>query len=420
MSGRPSSPDGRVTHPSPDLHPLPVPAPPAVGIVPGGTWTTVAGTQVGVAQGDIKGNKKLRDDVAVLVAPGVAAALTTTSSAAAAPCRWTRARVPGPVHAVVVNAGNANAATGAQGHLDTAATAAAAAAVLGCPADQVLVCSTGVIGVPMPMDRLLPAVKHAASHLSADGHHLARAILTTDLVEKEVCVELDGVTVAGVAKGSGMIHPGMATMLAFLVTDAQVEAPVLQALLADAVDRSFHCITVDGDASTNDTVIVQATGQGRPCPEGSEAHAALAQALFAACRHLARAIARDGEGATTLVECVLHGTADDATARAAARAVLRSPLVKSAVHGRDPNWGRVVGALGAAGVQGLDHLDLDLCGIPVLRDGQPVAWDEAAASAALQAPEVRFTARVPGPGLGVAWGCDLSADYVSINADYRS
>jgi len=409
---------------------LPVPAPPEVDLLPDGSWTSVPGTRCGVAQGDIKGavlrgTGTLRDDVAVLVAPGVAAAVTTTSTAAAAPCRWTRARVPGPVQAVVVNAGNANAATGRQGEVDTAATAAGVSAVLGCPPDQVLVCSTGVIGVPLPMDRLLPAVGRAAQDLTADGHRLARAILTTDLVPKEVAVSVPvegggAVTVAGCTKGSGMIHPNMATMLAFLVTDAAIGAAPLQALLQAAVDRTFHCISVDGDTSTNDTVIVQATGSGPDCAPGQPGHSALARALVAACRHLARAIARDGEGATTLVECVLHGTADDDQARRAARAVLVSPLVKSAVHGRDPNWGRIVGALGAAGVAALDELDLDLCGIPVLRAGQPVEWDEAAASAALEAPEVRITARVPGPGLGVAWGCDLSAQYVSINADYRS
>lgn len=396
---------------------IPVPPPPSVRPLAGGTWTSVAGATCGVASADIKGKGGQRDDVAVLVAPGVAAAVTTSSTAAAAPCRWTRARVPGPVDAVVVNAGNANAATGRQGAADVAATAATAAEVLGVQADRVLVCSTGVIGLPLPMDRLLPGVCRAAADLTASGDRLARSILTTDLVDKQVALTVDGVTVAGVAKGSGMIHPNMGTMLGFLVTDADVDALWLQVLLADAVAATFNAISVDGDMSTNDTVILQATRAGRRVEPGDPA---LAQALFAACRHLARSIAADGEGATTLTECVLHGTADDDIARAAARAVLASPLVKSAVHGRDPNWGRVVGALGAAGVAELDRLDLDLCGIPVLRQGQPVAWDEAAASAAMEAPEVRITARVPGPGLGVAWGCDLTADYVRINADYRS
>lgn len=402
-----------------------LPLPPVSGAeaLPQGTWTSVAGTSCGVAQGYIKGKGARRDDVAVMVAPGVAAALTTASTAAAAPCRWTRSRVPGLVHAVVVNAGNANASTGAQGERDTAETAAAVAGVLGCAVDQVLVCSTGVIGVPLPMDRLLPAAREAAAAAlssGADGHRLARSIMTTDLVPKECAYRVDGVTVAGVTKGSGMIHPNMATMLAFLVTDAVVPAEALQGLLAEAADRSFHCLTVDGDTSTNDTLILQSTGRGPVCEPGTPAWNALREALFATCVHLARDIARDGEGATRLVECVIWGTDSDAAARRAARAVLRSPLVKSAVHGRDPNWGRIVGALGAEGVKDLDRLDLDLCGVPVLRHGQPLDWDEAAASAAMEGLEPRFVARLPGPGLGVAWGCDLSAAYVAINADYRS
>lgn len=404
------------------LHSEPLPSPPdsPAQAIAGGSWTSVPGTSCGVAQGFVKGKGALRDDVAVLRAPGFAAALTTASTAAAAPCRWTRARVPGPIEAVVVNSGNANASTGAQGEADTRATAVEAARVLGCEPDRVLVCSTGVIGVPLPMERLLPAVREAASQLGADGQRLARAILTTDLVPKECAFHSQGVTVAGVAKGSGMIHPNMATMLAFLVTDAVVPAEVLQALLVEAADRSFHCLTVDGDTSTNDTLILQSTGLGPVCEPGTPAWEGLREALFASSIHLARAIARDGEGATTLVECVVWGTPDDAQARRAARAVLRSPLVKAAIHGRDPNWGRIVGALGAERVEELDRLDLDLCGIPVLRAGQPVAWEESAASEAMKAPELRITARLPGPGLGVAWGCDLSYDYVRINADYRS
>lgn len=388
--------------------------------LPDGGYTSVEGARCGVTSGYIKGKGPRRDDVAVLHAPGLAAALTTRSTAAAAPCRWTRARVPGPVEAVVVNAGNANASTGPQGEADVQATAIAAAEVLGCAPERVLVCSTGVIGQPLPMDRLLPAVREAAGALDASGERLARAILTTDLVPKACAFEVDGLRVGGVAKGSGMIHPDMATMLAFLVTDADLPAEALQALLAEANERSFQAITVDGDTSTNDTLILQTTRRGPPAPPGSAAHAALREALVAACEHLAMAIARDGEGATQLAECVIWGTADDRRARRAARAVLRSPLVKSALHGRDPNWGRIVGALGAFGLPDLDQLDLDLAGVPVLRAGRPLPFDEARASAGLQAPHVHIVARLPGPGRGRAWGCDLSADYVRINADYRS
>lgn len=384
---------------------------------PGGTFTDIAGTQAGVAQGAIK--RAGRDDVVVLVAPGSAAAVTTRSTAAAAPCLWTRALVPGRAHAVVVNAGNANASTGAQGERDVRVTAAAAAQVLGCAASEVFVCSTGVIGVPLPMDRLVTAVVAAAQDLGPHGHRAARAILTTDLVPKEALVQVGDVRVAGIAKGSGMIHPDMATMLAFLATDAAVEPALLQEVLAAAVRRTFNAVTVDGDMSTNDTVTLHATGRGVAVRRGEAAEGALRDAVDAVCLRLARAIARDGEGADHLVEVLAEGTADEATAMAAARAVARSPLVKTAIHGRDPNWGRIVGALGAAGVP-LGGLDLDLAGVPVLRDGAPLPFDEAGASAALGAPEVRIHARLPGPGLGWAWGCDLSERYVHINADYRS
>jgi len=397
-------------------------------LLPGGTWTSVPGVRCGVAQGRIK-LKAVRDDVVVFWAPGVAAAVTTRSTALAAPCAWTRAQVPGKNVAVVVNSGNANASTGRQGLADAEATAAAVAEVLGCSPGEVLVCSTGVIGVPMPMDRMLPAARAAAADLSADGHRAAKAILTTDLVEKEAAVQVDlaahgagaGVfTVGGVAKGSGMIHPNMGTMLGFVATDAAVDAAALQALLAEVTDQTFNQVTVDGCTSTNDTLIVQATGAGPALQPGTPGWALLRAALVTVCGQLARAIARDGEGAEHLLEVTVIGGGDDATARRLARAVCESHLFKSAVHGGDPNWGRIVGALGAAGAPDLDQLDLDLGPVPLLRAGQPIAWDEPAAAAHMREDRVSVRVRLPGAGLGVAWGCDLSAAYVSINADYRS
>ena len=402
------------------MTPLESPLRPHAPLHDAGTWTDVTGARCGVARGPIKPTTT-SPDVVVLHAPGTAAAVITRSTAAAPPCRWSRARVPGPVEAVVINSGNANAATGAAGLADAAETASAVAAVLGCTSDAVLVCSTGVIGVPLPMDRLLPAVRAAAADLSAPGQAAADAIMTTDLAPKQAACTVGGITVAGIAKGSGMIHPDMATMLGFLATDAAVAADDLQGILQAAVNRSFNAVTVDGDMSTNDTVTLHATGTGAPIQAGSAAWAALEAALEAVCVHLARAIARDGEGAEHLLTVIVEGTSDDATAREAARAVARSPLVKSAVHGGDPNWGRVVGALGAHGIAGIDALDLDFGGVPVLRAGAPVAgWDEDAAAAAMREEEVVVHARLPGPGLGVAWGCDLTAGYVRINADYRS
>lgn len=407
------------------MKPLALPPLLEAPLVAGGSWDLVAAARCGVVSAGIKKPDlpPVRDDVAVLLAPGVAAAVTTRSSAAAAPCRWSRARVPGPVRAVVVNSGNANASTGAQGEADVAATASAAASVLGCSSDEILVCSTGVIGVNLPMQRLLPAVRTATERAlqgADDGHRLARAILTTDLVAKEAAVDVGGVRVGGVAKGSGMIYPDMATMLGFICTDARVAPADLQALLREVADRTFNAITVDGDTSTNDTLIVQATGTGEVAAPGHAAWEALTLGLETVCRQLARAIARDGEGATTLVEVAVSGLGSDQEARQAARAVVRSNLLKAAIFGRDPNWGRIVGALGAAGVPHLDLLDLDLAGVPVLRAGRPLAFDERAASDALTAPTVRIEARLPGPGFGVAWGCDLTEGYVKINADYRS
>jgi glutamate N-acetyltransferase/amino-acid N-acetyltransferase len=402
------------------MTPLVLPLPARALLLPGGTWTSVSGARCGVACGSIKPTTTT-PDVVVLEADGVAAAVITRSTAAAPPCTWSRARVPGPVRAVVVNSGNANAATGAPGMADVAATAAAVAEVLGCTTDAVLVCSTGVIGVPLPMDRLLPAAAAAAADLTAPGDAAARAIMTTDLVAKQAACTVGAVTVSGIAKGSGMIHPDMATMLGFLATDATVAASDLQALLTAAVDRSFNAVTVDGDMSTNDTVTLHATGRGPAIAPGQPGWSDLVAALDAVCVHLARAIARDGEGAEHLLTVCVEGLADDRAARQAARAVARSPLVKSAVHGGDPNWGRVVGALGAHGVLGLESLDLDFGGVPVLRGGTPVAgWDEAAAAAAMRAEEVIVHARLPGPGLSFAWGCDLTDGYVRINADYRS
>ncbi|MDP6942685.1 MAG: bifunctional glutamate N-acetyltransferase/amino-acid acetyltransferase ArgJ [Myxococcota bacterium] len=381
-------------------------------------WTDIAGARLGVAGAGLKGSGG--DDLVVLHAPGMAAAVTTQSTAAAAPCRWTRDRVPGPIHAVVVNAGNANAATGPEGEQHTATMAKATAAALGCAVDQVLVCSTGVIGVPLSIAPVVDAIEGASRHLGAPMERAARAIMTTDTTTKTAGTHLAGISVGGFAKGSGMVHPDMATMLGFLATDVSAPPDALQALLEAVVDKTFNAITVDGDTSTNDTVILQATGRGRAVTPASPGWAALERALTTTCTDLARAIARDGEGATRLVEVRVDGLDDDARARCAARAVARSPLVKTAIHGCDPNWGRIVGALGAVGVRGLDALSLDLAGHPVLRDGRPIPFDEAAVSRAMSTDEVILQITLPGDGHGVGWGCDLTAGYVTINADYRT
>lgn len=384
----------------------------------------IAAVKTGVASGAVKRPSDTRPDVAIIATdrPVSVAGLTTRSTAAAASCLWTRARVPGLCRAVVVNSGNANAATGRQGVDDNRAMAAAVAEVLQCEADEVLVCSTGVIGVPLPMERLLPGIAEAASRLaqSNGGSTVAEAIVTTDTCTKQAFAQRGAVSVGGVAKGSGMIHPGMATMLGFVATDASVSPEHLQELVTAATACSFNQVSVDGDMSTNDTVLLLATGQGAPLVPGSVGWDDLVVAVGAVCRSLARAIAADGEGARTLLTVSVRGGADAATARRLARAVVSSSLVKAAVHGCDPNWGRVVGALGQAGAVGLELLGLDIGDTAVMRDGAPVPFDEAPVSAAMGESELHIAIDLPGPGWGVAWGCDLSAEYVSINADYRT
>ena len=233
------------------------------------TWTQISGAQLGVGKAGLKASGG--DDVVVLHAPGVAAAVTTQSTAAAAPCRWTRSRVPGPIQAVVINAGNANAATGPDGERHTEVMAQTVATALDCPVDEVLVCSTGVIGVPLPIAPVTRAISSAAGDLGEPTDRAAAAVLTTDTTLKLSGKTIDGVSVAGFAKGSGMIHPNMATMLAFLVTDVDAPAEALQSLLEATVETTFNAVTVDGDTSTNDTVILQATGVASP-HRGAQSH----------------------------------------------------------------------------------------------------------------------------------------------------
>lgn len=381
-------------------------------------WADIPGALGGVAQAGIKSTG--RDDLIVLLARGATAAVTTRSTAAAAPCIWSRARVPSHTQAVVINAGNANASTGLRGMEDTRHMASEVARHIGCTVDEVLVCSTGVIGVPLPMDRVTQGIAEACRSWGASSDRLARAILTTDLVPKTAAAIGAGARIAGFAKGSGMIHPDMATMLAFLVTNAQIEANALQGLLEDITACTFNAVTVDGDMSTNDTVIMQSTGEGPSIVAGTPEWDAFKHAVTAVCRDLSRAIARDGEGAEHLITVEIAGLETDEAAREAARAVCRSPLVKTAIAGRDANWGRIVGALGAVFVPGLDCMDLDVAGIPVLRNGTPLAFDEESASNALAADEVVIRIRLPGSGWGEAWGCDFTEGYIRINADYRS
>ncbi len=360
---------------------------------------------------------------------GTAAFVCTTNLLKAAPLLVTRESVKGGgVRAVVVNSGVANAATGERGLEDAYRMRELAAEELGIGAGEVAVASTGVIGERLPMDRVKAGIREAAARLVQDGSAFAEAILTTDTRTKEAAatVEVGGraVTVGGVAKGSGMIHPNMATMLAFLTTDAAVEKDCLQKTLGEATERTFNRVTVDGDISPNDMALLMANGAAgtEPLTEGSPDYAAFAGAVEAVMRHLAKEIARDGEGATKLVEVVVEGAESEGAAAALAKSVVGSSLVKAAAYGEDANWGRVVNAMGYAGVPfDPSKVELSFGPVKVFSGGEPVAHDVEEANAALRGDEISIVARVGGgEGSAVAWGCDLTYEYVKINGSYRS
>ena len=360
---------------------------------------------------------------------GTAAFVCTTNLLKAAPLLVTRESVKGGgVRAVVVNSGVANAATGERGLEDAYRMRELAAEELGIGAGEVAVASTGVIGERLPMDRVKAGIREAAARLVQDGSAFAEAILTTDTRTKEAAatVEVGGraVTVGGVAKGSGMIHPNMATMLAFLTTDAAVEKHCLRKTLGEATERTFNRVTVDGDTSPNDMALLMANGAAgnEPLTEVSPDYAAFAGAVEAVMRHLAKEIARDGEGATKLVEVVVEGAESEGAAAALAKSVVGSSLVKAAAYGEDANWGRVVNAMGYAGVPfDPSKVELSFGPVKVFSGGEPVAHDVDEANAALSGEEVTILARVGGgEGSAVAWGCDLTYEYVKINGSYRS
>lgn len=333
------------------------------------------------------------------------------------------------VQALTINSGNANACTGAQGFRDALLMAKLSADRLDLDPDQVLVSSTGVIGRYLPMDAVKSGIAAACEHLSTDhGHAAAKAIMTTDTVPKTAHLELDvagkTVRVGGMCKGSGMIHPNMATMLAYITTDAAVEPGLMSGMVKAVADRSFNQVTVDGDSSTNDSFLVLANGAAanEPIAAGSAEAARLEAAITQVARELARAIARDGEGATKLISVRVLDAASVQDAREAARAVASSSLVKTAVHGGDPNWGRVVCALGYSGAElALDRLHLTVGGLVVFERGAGVDVDLAAVRRAFEQPEIEITATLGlGEGSAEAWGCDLSEEYVRINADYTT
>jgi len=386
----------------------------------------------GVTAGIKKNGKR---DVSLIVADGgavPAASVFTLNSMAAAPVLVSRSHVSsGRIRAIVVNSGNANACTRENGLADAHAMARAAADALGCEASDVLVASTGVIGVAMPMDAVLAGISDAAEGLDssqAAGDAAAEAIMTTDTFLKQTALSVDagGVryTVGGIAKGSGMIMPNMATMLAFLTTDAPLTSEACQAALTSAVDATFNRITVDSDTSTNDMCSLMASGAagGEDIDPGSAALPIVAAAVREVCGELARMIVRDGEGATKFITVTVKGAASESDAEAAAMCVANSPLFKTAIFGGDANWGRVVMAVGkSSAIVDPGGIEVVFAGITMCKDGTGFAFDEKAASAALGEPEIEVVVDLHvGDFEATVWTCDLSYEYVRINGEYRT
>lgn len=400
-------------------------------VIDDGSVTTPQGFTAGGLHCGLK--KTTRHDLGAIVCevPATAAAVYTLNVVQAAPLQATRESisVEGRLRAVVVNSGNANACTGKQGEEDAYAMRDAAAEILGMPAHYVAVASTGVIGEPMPMDKVKRGIGQLPGRISGTGaDDFNQAILTTDLVEKTICVRLtvDGRTVhiAGAAKGSGMIHPNMATMLGFITTDASIDAAELQGLLSRTTNETFNMVTVDGDTSTNDMVVVMASGLARnePLLPGHPDWDSFAAAFRYVAETLAKAIARDGEGATKLVEVNVRGAVSDDSARVIAKTVVGSSLVKSAVFGADANWGRIIAAVGRAG-EPIDPqtVDIRIGDIAVLQQSRPIPFDEEQALEYLKGQTVQIEVDLhQGDGVATAWGCDLTYDYVRINAAYRT
>ena len=395
--------------------------------VPLGSVTSPLGFEAGATSAGIKPEGILDLGMLYSQVSCAAAALFTTNRIKAAPVVWSKRQIRrGEAQAVVVNSGCANACTGEEGLEDAAEMARLTAQKMGLKAQEVLVASTGVIGVRLPMKEIKEGIERLT--LSRDGgHKLARAIMTTDTVPKEVALsaKIGGrkFTIGGVAKGAGMINPKLATLLCFLSTDARVEKDFLQEALKKAVDSSFNMVSIDGDTSPNDMVLILANGlSGVEVISGGGEAVVFEQALKEVCTSLAKRIARDGEGATKLIEVKVQGARSLPEARRVAKAVVSSPLVKAAIHGSDPNWGRIVTALGYSGV-GFepDRVDLNIGDIFILKEGRQLPFSREEVVEALKAEEVEVGLNLNlGEAEATAWGCDLSEEYVTINSQYTT
>jgi len=389
--------------------------------------TYAHGFRAGAAKAGVKYGRPERLDVALIVSerPCTAAAVFTTNQVIAAPCVVSRTHVErGPLRAIVVNSGNANACTGEQGERDAIAMAEAAATVVGCSPYEIAVASTGVIGFKLPVERIAAVLPSIA--LTEDGwDDTSRAIMTTDtrpkVAQRELNLTAGTVRIGGVAKGAGMIHPNMATLLAFVTTDAAVVPGDLRRIVSRAADTTFNAISVDGDTSTNDTLLVLANGASGVTPKGADL-AAFEEGVRAVCADLARMIVADGEGATKVFEVRVRGAASPADARLAARTITNSNLVRTAIHGGDPNWGRVLAAAGRSGARVDDRkASVRIGDLFVYRSGAPLVVADADVRALFAADAIQIEVTLGlGDGEATAWGCDMSAEYVRINAEYMT
>ncbi|MCK4402183.1 MAG: bifunctional glutamate N-acetyltransferase/amino-acid acetyltransferase ArgJ [Dehalococcoidia bacterium] len=396
-------------------------------LISSGTITSAKGFLAGAIHAGIKTKDKL--DLAILYSemPCIAVGFFTTNRIKSAPVILSqRHLLRRQAQAIVVNSGCANACLGEQGIADASEMASLTARKLAIKAEDVLVASTGITGIPLPMDRIRYGIKE--TELNEDGgHDFTKAIMTTDTRPKEIAVRVDvegsKFTIAGVAKGAGMIHPNLATMLCFIATDALINADFLQSSLQDAVDTSFNMISIDGDTSPSDCAFLLANGLAGNKIISFGNGGAFQEALDEVCTYLAKSIARDGEGATKLIEVTVEGAIKQAEARQAVRTIVSSPLVKAAIHGNDPNWGRIVAALGRSGIELIeDKLDVYLDNTCVMKQGCSASFNKEEMKIALSNNDsviIKVCLNL-GEAKATAWGCDLSEEYVRINSAYST
>ena len=396
-------------------------------LIPDGTVTSVPGFVAGAVHAGIKDTDEL--DLAILYSkmPCVATAVFTTNLVKSAPIILSQRHLTQrKARAIVVNSGCANACLGEQGMTDASEMASLTATKVSIAAKEVLVASTGVIGKPLPMSQIRNGIEKIELHQDG-GHELARAMMTTDTRPKEIAIQVEAkegkFTIGGVAKGAGMMHPELATMLCFMTTDAAVNIDFLQQSLKKAANASFNMLSIDGETSPSDCVFLLANGLASNTEIGFNNGEDFQNALNEVCIYLAKSIARDGEGATKLIEVVVEGAVNQTEARQAARTIVSSPLVKAAMHGGDPNWGRIVAALGRSGAKiREDKLDVHLNDICVMKQGSPTRFDaEELRTSLASANNVPIKVYLNlGDGRATAWGCDLSEEYVRINSEHAT